>query len=95
MKKKKENQKTLFIIDDIADSFDYKNKYAIIEYLNEISKFNDFYMIILSHNFDFYRTISSRLDINWDKKFHAIKINNEIKIEKEHYQKNLLIHGNR
>lgn len=31
-------QHTLLVIDDIADSFDYKNKYAIIEYFNEISK---------------------------------------------------------
>ncbi len=85
-KRKKENQKTLFIIDDIADSFDYKNKYAIIEYLNETSKENNFYLIILSHNFDFYRTVASRLDVNRDKKFHAIKTNHEIKIEKEHYQ---------
>ena len=85
-KRKKDNQKTLFIIDDIADSFDYRNKYAIIEYLKDITKEDYFYMIILSHNFDFYRTISSRLDLNWDKKFHAIKTNGEIKIEKEHYQ---------
>ena len=86
-KRKKENQKTLFIIDDIADSFDYKNKYAIIEYLNDISKEDNFYMIILTHNFDFYRTISSRLNFPSRKnRFHAIKINDEIKIEKEHYQ---------
>jgi hypothetical protein len=32
----KANQETIFIVDDIADSFDYKNKYAIIEYLKEI-----------------------------------------------------------
>lgn len=87
-KRKKDNQKTLFIIDDVADSFDYKNKYAIIEYLKDISKIPNFYMIILSHNFDFYRTISSRLNIKWDNKFHALKINGEIKIEKEHYQNN-------
>ncbi|MDR1941281.1 MAG: hypothetical protein LBQ47_03035, partial [Endomicrobium sp.] len=30
--------KTLFIFDDIADSFDYKNKYAIIQYLYELNK---------------------------------------------------------
>lgn len=87
-KRKKDNQKTLFIIDDIADSFDYKNKYAIIEYLKDIFGKPYFYMIILSHNFDFYRSISSRLDISWDKKLHALKINNEIKIVKEHYQNN-------
>ncbi len=85
-KRKKENQKTLFIIDDIADSFDYRNKYAIVEYLKDISKIDNFYMIILSHNFDFYRTISGRLNLDRENKFHAIKINDEIKIEKEVYQ---------
>lgn len=84
---KKENQKTLFIIDDIADSFDYKNKYAIIEYLKDISEIDNCYMIILTHNFDFYRTISSRLDMKRENKFHAIKCDNEIKIKEEHYQK--------
>lgn len=87
-KRKNENQKTLFIIDDIADSFDYKNKYAIIEYLKDISKENDFYMIILSHNFDFYRAIAGRLDLPpRENRFHAIKYTNEIKLVKEHYQK--------
>lgn len=59
--RKKSQLKTLFIIDDIADSFDYKNKYAIISYLNENTKFDFFYQIILTHNFDFFRTIQSRL----------------------------------
>ncbi len=58
--RRKINQKTLFIIDDIADSFDYKNKYAIVEYLNDISKISNFYQIILTHNFDFFRTLESR-----------------------------------
>ena len=43
-------------------------------------------MLIMSHNFDFYRTISSRLILERENKFHSIKINNEIKIEKEFYQ---------
>lgn len=59
--RKKTNQETVFIIDDIADSFDYKNKYAILEYLMDISKEDFFYEIILTHNFDFFRTINSRL----------------------------------
>lgn len=58
--RKKSNQKTLFIIDDVADSFDYKNKYAIIEYLKDISEKDNFYQIILTHNFDFYRSIEGR-----------------------------------
>ena len=52
--RKESNIPTLFIIDDIADSFDYKNKYAIIEYLKDISEFPKFYQIILSHNYDFF-----------------------------------------
>ncbi|WP_198418608.1 hypothetical protein [Cryobacterium frigoriphilum] len=51
---------TLFVIDDLADSFDYKNKYAIIQYLKEISSEPKFRQIILTHNFDFFRTIESR-----------------------------------
>jgi hypothetical protein len=53
-------QETLFVVDDIADSFDYKNKYAIIHYLQDISDGPEFKQIILTHNFDFFRTISSR-----------------------------------
>lgn len=53
-------RETVFVIDDIADSFDYKNKYAIIQYLKEMSETADFRMVILTHNFDFYRTLESR-----------------------------------
>ncbi len=75
------HQETLFIIDDIADSFDYKNKYAIISYLNDMAKIDYFYMIILTHNFDFYRTIQSRLldTSKWDNSLIAQK--NDDKIE--------------
>lgn len=55
--------KYLIIVDDIADSFDYKNKYAIIEYLYDISKNNNIDLLILTHNFDFYRTTVSRIGI--------------------------------
>ena len=75
-------QETLFVIDDIADSFDYKNKYAIVEYLNEIKENNEFKQIILTHNFDFYRTVSSRLLVKKEEKekntILADKVNNEI-----------------
>lgn len=47
---------TLFVVDDIADSFDYKNKYAIIQYLQDVSEDPLFRQIILTHNFDFFRT---------------------------------------
>lgn len=90
--RKKQNQSTLFIIDDIADSFDYKNKYAIIEYLKEISNIANFKQIILTHNFDFYRTICCRL--NGERKNHlqAIKNGENILIKETKYQKNPFIY---
>lgn len=57
------NKNQLVIVDDIADSFDYKNKYAIIEYLKDVLDDPHFFMIILTHNFDFYKTIKSRLGV--------------------------------
>ena len=46
--------------DDIADSFDYKNKYAIIEYLNGLAQRPGIDLLVLTHNFDFYRTVANR-----------------------------------
>jgi len=74
---------TLFIIDDIADSFDYKNKYAIIEYLKDLSNESNFCSIILTHNFDFFRTVQSRILTEEFKRTHSFvaeKINCEIKL---------------
>lgn len=79
-------QKKLLVIDDIADSFDYKNKYAIIEYLYELAQENQFYLLILSHNFDFYRTVSSRLNLKRDNKLTANTDGITITIDREHYQ---------
>lgn len=53
-------RETLFIVDDIAESFDYKNKYAIVQYLKEMTEKEQFRLIILTHNFDFFRTLESR-----------------------------------
>ncbi|SEI45384.1 hypothetical protein SAMN05421831_10274 [Allopseudospirillum japonicum] len=76
----------LLIIDDIADSFDYKNKYAIVEYLRDISKFENFHLLLLTHNFDFHRIISSRLGAKRNNRLMAIKSPGSIKIVKEKYQ---------
>lgn len=55
----------ILIMDDIADSFDYQNKYAIVEYIKDLAERgnNKFYMLIMTHNYDFYRTVSSRLGL--------------------------------
>jgi hypothetical protein len=59
-RRKNEPGETVFIVDDIADSFDYKNKYAIIQYLKDIAEVENFRLVVLTHNFDFYRTLESR-----------------------------------
>lgn len=71
--RKKEDGTFLLIFDDIADSFDYGNKYAIIEYLRDISENGKFRTIILTHNFDFFRLASSRLDIHRKASYVASK----------------------
>lgn len=80
--RKQDGLETIFIIDDIADSFDYKNKYAIIQYLNDLTLEEKFNQIILTHNFDFFRSIQSRILTRhrWEYSFVAYKDENEIKL---------------
>lgn len=72
----------LLILDDISDSFDYKNKFAIIEYIKDICQLDNFRTIILTHNFDFYRTIASRFSLHKSVVYMAVKNeNNEISLK--------------
>lgn len=81
--RKKGEIETLFIIDDIADSFDYKNKYAIIEYLWNMKESSLFHLFIMTHNYDFYRTVKGRLSIFGDNKLLASKSGVDIEIIKD------------
>jgi len=83
------NKDVLVVIDDIADSFDYKNKYAIVEYLNDILKSGIFRMVILTHNFDFYRTVVNRLGIPRKNSLMVHKNDREIKLVQGQYLKNI------
>lgn len=56
--RKQSGKETLFICDDPADSFDYKNKHAIVQYLEDLTKVEHFHLIILTHNFDLLRTLT-------------------------------------
>ena len=79
-------QEHILVFDDISDSFDYKNKYAIVEYLCDLKDDARFKMIILTHNFDFYRTISSRLRVKRNSTYMAYKdANDEIKFHQAEY----------
>lgn len=83
---KASKKEVLLVVDDIADSFDYKNKYAIIEYLYEMAQENNFYMLILTHNYDFHRTVSSRLGIAREYRLMADVNKSKLILEKELYQ---------
>lgn len=80
-----EEHKTILVLDDIADSFDYKNKYAIVEYIKSIVNSNKFITIILTHNFDFFRTIKMRLGIDRSSCFTAIRSDQGITLSNDLY----------
>ena len=63
-KRKTLSAKTFLVFDDIVESFDYKNKYAFVEYLADLKKEKNFIILLLTHNFDFFRTVHSRLNVN-------------------------------
>lgn len=94
---KKEGKERVVILDDISESFDYKNKYAIIEYISDIAEYTDnngnklFKVLLLTHNFDFYRTVASRITRRGNS-YIAFLSNGEIKLEKGQYTKNIFSH---
>ncbi|WP_318492468.1 hypothetical protein [Photobacterium leiognathi] len=87
--KRNNMQPLLVVIDDIADSFDYKNKYAIVEYLRDIAKVAHFSLLLLTHNFDFHRIVSSRLGAKRQNRHMATKSSTEIALKPEKYQKDV------
>lgn len=75
---KTEFKKYLLVLDDVVDSFDYQNKYAFIEYLQDIAesqvdsekktikdnkKPNKILFMLFTHNYDFYRNVVNKLDL--------------------------------
>lgn len=88
--RRKAGQRTLIIVDDVADSFDYKNKYAIIQYLKDIAEDGEFRQVILTHNFDFFRTIQSRF-VNYNSCFMVAKKGSGIEINKAVGIKNIFV----
>lgn len=93
----KEEREKLVILDDISESFDYKNKHAIIEYISDISEYTNtqgekvFKVILLTHNFDFYRTVASRITKRGNS-YIAYNDNGKINFEKGQYIGNLFGH---
>ncbi len=71
----RKNENFALVLDDISDSFDYKNKYAIIECLKDFSDNQNIQLIILTHNFDFYRSLRISLKDKIDSKLLAYSNN--------------------
>ena len=66
------------VLDDVSDSFDYKNKYAIIECLKDFSEYSNIQLIILTHNFDFYRSLRIALKDTLQSKLLAYSNNGQV-----------------
>jgi hypothetical protein len=78
------------VIDDVADSFDYQNKYAIIQYLKDIHDDPKFKQIIMTHNFDFFRTVNSRF-VTYSNCLMASKNSAGITLEKASGIRNVFV----
>ncbi|EJL6336406.1 AAA family ATPase, partial [Vibrio cholerae] len=79
--RKRNSKETIFIIDDIADSFDYKNKHAILQYLEDLTRTDFFYQIVLTHNFDFFRSLANNF-VHRQRCLMANKVNDSIELVK-------------
>ena len=73
------NNNPFIILDDIVETFDYANRYAFLEYINDLVRTGTS-IVILTHNFEFYKTVSSRIrDL---RKLEAHSDNGKIYISK-------------
>lgn len=54
------NNNPILVFDDLVETFDYANRHAFIEYIDDLIKEN-VSIIILTHNYEFYRTLERRI----------------------------------
>ena len=88
-KYKLEGKNKLLVFDDIADALDYTNKHCIIEYLKEIAENPLFNVLVLTHNFDFYRHFGRKVSTTKNALFANSDGSGNITIEKGDYLNNL------
>jgi hypothetical protein len=89
--RRQSGNETLIVVDDIADSFDYKNKYAIVQYLIDLAADQKFKLLILTHNFDFFRTIESRHLVQRRNCLMVFKTSNDVNLEQAVGIKNIFV----
>ena len=52
----------IIILDDVVETFDYGNRHAFLRYIQELKSLNC-NIIVLSNNYDFFRTVCSRAEL--------------------------------
>ncbi len=75
-----EQKNFVLILDDVVDSFDYKNKYSMIQYLKELSENGQIQLLIFTQNFDFYRSCRIALGSNLVSKLIAYRTTSGVDI---------------
>lgn len=89
----KTNKPSLLLYDDISDSFDYANKNCIMEYFNDLVKLNSkACLILLTHNFDFYRLFASKIS-NREHAFFAVSEDGKISVTQGEYLRDIFENG--
>lgn len=56
------NNNPVIILDDVVETFDYGNRYAFLRYIQDLKSL-DCNIIVLSNNYDFFRTVCSRANL--------------------------------
>ncbi len=67
----------IVILDDLVETFDYGNRVAFIEYIQEL-KDKGTNVIVLTHNFEFFRTLQKR--IKWENSYIAYNENGVVTV---------------
>lgn len=86
-----ERKNKMLVFDDACDMFDYANKHCVIEYLYEIAKEELFNVLVLTHNFDFYRHFGLKVCDRSHSLFATSDGNGNIRITKGEYLKNVFV----
>ena len=56
------NNNPIIILDDIIETFDYANRYAFMQYINDMIN-DEANIILLTHNYEFYRSSIKRCNL--------------------------------
>ena len=82
------DEKILYIMDDIIDSFDSSNKYATIDMIKRVERETNNHIILLTHSYDFYKNLS--ITNKESNNLRAYKFEDKIIFKTMKYQRNFI-----